>query len=231
MVIKQVKKALGNARKISPCDRKFRKPRVWSNNELKKIAHIFEGDVLNVSAWKDEDKQKSYYRNYFISANSYYISNFKSEHKGITGLDKEIYLDLEQPTPEDLVHKFDIVFNHTTLEHVYHFQKAVTCLCEIARECVIIVVPYIQQMHGVGYGDYWRFTPQALKMMFEDRGLNLRYCSANGASRSSIYLFAVATKVNKYDDQIPYRFDLKIDVNQPIYGRKLNNVIGGNVVR
>ena len=38
-------------------DRKFKVPRYWSNEELKKFAHLFKGSVINVSAWKDVDKQ------------------------------------------------------------------------------------------------------------------------------------------------------------------------------
>ena len=36
-------------------DRKVRLPRIWSNNELKKISSLFYGSVINVSGWKDLD--------------------------------------------------------------------------------------------------------------------------------------------------------------------------------
>lgn len=63
-------------------DRKFRLPRVWSNDELKKFAHLFEGDVANVSGWQDKDKQGDEYKNYFTQKNSYTITNFKTEAMG-----------------------------------------------------------------------------------------------------------------------------------------------------
>ena len=45
-------------------DNKFRKPRKWSNNELKKFSKNFYGNVINISGWKDSDKQNSFYKNY-----------------------------------------------------------------------------------------------------------------------------------------------------------------------
>ena len=38
-------------------ERKHRLPRVWSNAELRRLAGLFDGDVVNVSAWRDEDKE------------------------------------------------------------------------------------------------------------------------------------------------------------------------------
>ena len=49
--------------------------REWSNDELKKFAHLFKGDIVNVSAWKDEDKEEGFYRQYFDRAKSYKITN------------------------------------------------------------------------------------------------------------------------------------------------------------
>lgn len=46
----------GGKFKTMLCEGVFRRPRLWSNSELKKIAHLFEGWVVNVSAWKDLDK-------------------------------------------------------------------------------------------------------------------------------------------------------------------------------
>lgn len=63
-------------------DRKFRIPRIWSNRELKKFAKLFRGTVVNVSGWKDNDKEGANYREYFINASEYWITNYKSEARG-----------------------------------------------------------------------------------------------------------------------------------------------------
>ena len=57
-------------------DRQFRLARHWSNEELRKIAKLFEGDVLNASAGTDEDKEGAYYSEYFSRAASYELSNY-----------------------------------------------------------------------------------------------------------------------------------------------------------
>lgn len=46
-------------------DKKFRVPRVWSNRELEKFGHLFSGKGVNVSGWKDIDKEGKKYRDYF----------------------------------------------------------------------------------------------------------------------------------------------------------------------
>jgi hypothetical protein len=110
----------------------FRRPRLWSNRELRKIAHLFKGWVVNVSAWKDLDKSVSSYRDYilgdydggipyrsyFINADKYSITNYpKDRQRGFAGsrntdrvYDSEIALDLEEELPSDLVKRFDVVF-------------------------------------------------------------------------------------------------------------------------
>jgi len=105
-------------------DRIHRLPRLWSNRELEKYAHLFQGKVVNVSGWKDIDKDGRYYRDYFIGADSYTITNYKSEARGFQGIEGELFLDLEEDLPENLISEFDVVFNHTTLEHIYEARKA-----------------------------------------------------------------------------------------------------------
>ncbi|WP_174412692.1 methyltransferase domain-containing protein [Thermococcus eurythermalis] len=176
------------------CDRKFRVPRMWSNNELKKFAHLFSGRVINVSGWKDIDKEGSRYKDYFVNAEEYWISNYKSEYRGFQGtLENEIFLDLTQPLPKELRHKFDVVFNHTTLEHIFDVFTAFKNLCELSKDIVIIVVPFIQEQHA-DYGDYWRFTPLAIRELFKRNGLELIYINFNDWSNSSIYIFAIGSR-------------------------------------
>ena len=43
----------------------LRLTRIWSNQELRKFSHLFRGKVINVSGWKDCDKEGHIYRDYF----------------------------------------------------------------------------------------------------------------------------------------------------------------------
>lgn len=177
-------------------DRKFRLPRIWSNNELKKFSGYFKGDVVNVSAWIDSDKEGGFYRNYFSNATSYSVTNYKAEARGFQGNKGEIYLNLEDDLPNELVGRFDVVFNHTTLEHIFDIHKAVENLCKMTKKDVIVVVPFLQEMHA-DYGDYWRFTPSAMEKLFLKNGLKQVHCSFNSHPNASVYLFCIATKDSK----------------------------------
>lgn len=174
-------------------DRIHRLPRQWSNQELARYAHLFSGDIVNVSGWKDVDKEGGHYRDYFSRASSYTITNFKAEARGFQGLENEIFLDLEQALSDELKERFDVVFNHTTLEHIYDFRTAFANLCAMSKDVVILVVPFLQQFHS-DYGDFWRFSPLALKRMFEEQNMDLLYLSFNSHKTSSVYIFAIAAK-------------------------------------
>jgi len=174
-------------------DKIHRLPRVWSNQELRKFAGLFKGNVVNVSAWQDADKEGSTYRAYFSQADSYTITNWKSEARGYQGGEGEIFLDLESDLTDDLRGKFDVVFNHTTLEHIFNVNKAFANLCDMSKDVVIICVPFLQQYHGE-YGDYWRFTPLLMKKLFEENGMELAYLSFNNHKGSSVYIFAIGVK-------------------------------------
>jgi hypothetical protein len=174
-------------------DRKFRVPRVWSNRELARIGDLFTGDVVNVSGWQDLDKEGRRYRDYFPNASSYRITNWKAEARGWQGTEGEIFLDLTEPLDEDLAGRFDVVFNHTTLEHIYDVRTAFANLCNLSRDLVILVVPLLQQVHG-DYGDFWRFTPEALQRLLADNGFGVAYIATNDDRRSSVYVFAVGAR-------------------------------------
>lgn len=176
-------------------DRKFRNARVWSNSELKKMADLLTGRVCNISAWEDKDKEGSYYRKYFCNANSYSITNYEDKDaRGSQGnINDEILLNLENTLDEKLINKFDVVFNHTTLEHIFEINAAFKNICLMTTDIAIIVVPFLQETHG-GYGDYWRFTPQSIDKLFKKNGMETIYISANEQSKDSIYIFAVGSK-------------------------------------
>lgn len=166
----------------------FRQARIWSNTELLKYSHYYTGSVVNVSAWRDEDKRGMHYRDYFSQARSYDVTN-----KDIVA-DTDMYLDLEADLLNELHEKWDLVFNHTTLEHVFNVNKAFSNLCSMARECVVLVVPSVQQYHGNNeYEDYWRFMKPALIRMFEQNHMKVIHI-AQGGSKMSQYILVIAEK-------------------------------------
>jgi hypothetical protein len=179
--------------KLLESGRVSRLARRWSNAELRKFAGWFTGDVVNVSAWRDEDKSGGHYADYFANKSSYTITNYKREARGLQGLANELFLDLEAPLPPALAGRFDVVFNHTALEHIYELQTAFTNLCAMSRDIVIIVVPWLQPYHG-DYGDYWRISPLAAQRMFEANGLLPLYVSFNEDPFASVYVFALGSR-------------------------------------
>lgn len=175
-------------------DPKFRVPRVWSNRELARFAPLVTGRVANVSGWKDIDKEGRRYRDYFSAADEYWVTNYKSEARGFQGtLDNELFLDLTAPLDPALHGRFDAVFNHTVLEHIFELDTAFANLCRLTRDLAIVVVPFVQEEHA-DYGDYWRFTPQAVERLFRAHGLETLYLSCNDGAHASIYVFAIASR-------------------------------------
>ena len=171
-----------------------RGPRAWSNRELKKVAPLFRGDIVNVSGWQDVDKEGGKYADYFINKKSYTISNYKGE-KGFSGFPGEIYLDLEKPLPEELKRKFDVVFSHTTLEHVFDIFTAFKNLCLLSRDIVVLVFPFIAEFHECpgSFGDYWRPTHLAIEKLFEKNGFKVLYGSSN--KMPPVYHFFIASRI------------------------------------
>ncbi len=179
---------------IKLIDRKFRSPRIWSNGVLKPICNLLGGHVVNVSGWKDSDKDGLTYRSYFPKATKYSITNYKSEACGFQGnLENEIFLDLEASLPPELRQAFDVVFSHTVLEHVFECVVAAQNMADMTRDALVITVPFLQEQH-TDYGDYWRFTPTCLARLLRKTGLQPVYIDYNDAARDSIYVVAVATR-------------------------------------
>jgi hypothetical protein len=201
-------------------DRQSRVPRMWSNRELANIGPLFTGKVCNVSAWKDEDKEGRHYCDYFPNASEYVITNHPGE-RGLQQTTREIELDLEKPLPDYLYGQFAVVFNHTTLEHIYDVHTAVKNLCLMSNDIVIIVAPFIQLVHYTeSYGDYWRFTPTALRRLFADNGFEVIYDTYTDIPRSAVYILIVASKLPE-----PWRGLLN---GTPVNG---NMVIGARAIR
>jgi hypothetical protein len=202
------------------CYRQWEPARKWSNQLLRRIAPLFSGAVINVSGWKDEDKEGGIYRAYFTSAECYFVSNYK----GVRGIEDnpqtDFYIDLsERELPSDLIGRFDIVFNHTTLEHIFDVRTAFRNLCLMSRDVVIVVVPFAQNFHpSTSYGDYWRFTPCSLRELFRENGLEVVFEAASPGRNLPVYLLFVGSRV-------PDRWRGKMPPWEPI--EQLGNWIGG----
>ncbi len=177
-------------------DRRFRLARIWSNRELKKISGLFDGAVVNVSAKEDIDKEGSTYRQYFNNASDYWLTNLDAapDH-GFQGRANEILLDLTQPLKSELDRKFDVVFNHTTLEHIFDIRTAFHNLCSLSKDVVILVLPFCQTEHETSsYRDYWRLAPSCIRELFSEEGFTTVYESANNDFNAAVYTFFVATR-------------------------------------
>lgn len=167
--------------------------RIWSNNELKKFAHLFSGSVVNLSGWEDMDKQGNRYKDYFTNANEYSVTNYSPSHSA-NGI-QEFLLDLEADLPEALLNRFDVVLSHTNLEHIFNVFKAVENHCLMTRDIVIIIVPFIQQQHETKeFNDYWRFTPTCLRKLYEINGLTTVYESFTNQRHKVNYILSVGSK-------------------------------------
>lgn len=171
------------------------RPRNWSNAELRKFAPLYTGKAINVSGWKDEDQTGGSYRAYFANTNGYFISNYRGD-RGQQKKEGEIFLDLTGDLPEQWRGQFEVVFNHTTLEHVYDIKKAVANLCALSQDTVILVTPFLQQVHYEpgSYGDYWRPTPMCVEKMLHENGFKVVYQSTNDNDWYIVYVFTVASK-------------------------------------
>lgn len=174
-------------------NRRTRLARKWSNRILATIAPWFKGDVINVSAWEDSDKEGRVYRDYFSNATHYYTSNFGGERGESVRTD--FIINLETELPPHLQGRFDVVFNHTTLEHVAKLFHAVWNLCAMTRDVVIVVVPFVQEVHSTGsFGDYWRFTHEGVRRLFETNALTVVALLSSPYPNAAIYHLAVATR-------------------------------------
>ena len=189
------------------------RPRDWSNAELRRVAGIYDGAVINVSGWKDEDKAGGHYRDYFPAAESYAVSNYSGD-RGTADNDSAVFLDLERELPHDLAGRYQVAFNHTTLEHVYDIRRAVANLCALSSDTVILVTPFLQGVHFIAgsFGDYWRPTPMCLTRLLAEHGYTTVYQSCNDNPWYVVYVFTVAAR-----DPVKYRGRLP-DFAEPAAG-------------
>lgn len=213
-------------------DKKYRMARLWSNKELRKIAGFFTGDVVNVSAWDDRDKEGDHYKNYFKNKKNYYYTNYYGK-RGVSNLKNEFFCDLSKDFPDELLSKFDVVFNHTTLEHIFDVRKAFSNICKMSKDIVIIVVPFCQIQHETeDWKDYWRFTPSAMRELFRENDLTVVYESASNRRNSAVYLFYVGSKKpDRWNDKLQYFKKNKLNNCGNWIGESLFETIKGNIKR
>ncbi len=181
-------------------------PRRWSNTTLRKISPLFTGDVVNVSGWKDQDKQGGTYKTYFTSANRYSITNYWGTSAPDDGIEGSLFLDLTGELPPELEKSHDVAFCHTVLEHVADIEASFRNLARITRDVLIVIVPFMQDEHfspGL-YGDYWRFTPHGLSRLFEINGMTTVSMQYNSNPWYPIYLLGVgAFNPERWKDRMP----------------------------
>jgi hypothetical protein len=179
---------------VESINRNAQLARYWSNQELRRFSQVAGGDVVNVSGWKDEDKQGRHYRDYFPKARSYTIANYEGD-SGYQGAAGEILLDLRAPLREELKAGFDTVLSHTALEHIFEVHQAFANLAAMTRDLLFVVVPFCQNQHELGsFGDYWRFTPSSLRELYSRNGLQVIYESCNENFGCANYLFFAGSR-------------------------------------
>lgn len=175
-------------------DRRSRIARLWSNAELRRLGPLFTGTVVNVSAARDWDKDGGYYVDYFPNAASYTRTNapgFRGTESGM----QDVELDLAAPVPADLQQSWDVVLNHTTLEHIFEIRTAFANLCAIGKDAVILIVPFAQHVHQKDdLKDYWRLTPECIRALFAENGFGVVYESANDEPNAATYLLIIGSR-------------------------------------
>jgi hypothetical protein len=148
-----------------------RAARVWSNHEIALVAPHVTGDVVNISAWQYEDKEGKHYRDYFSAATSYETTNFEG-WRG-EGVRANHVLDLQSPAPDELIERYDLVFNHTTLEHIFDIHQAFRTMASMSRDAMLVIIPFMQHLHGPEDGVFWRPSPYAMRRMHHNAGLTV----------------------------------------------------------
>lgn len=141
--------------------------RKFTNRVFKNYLKYLSGHIINVSGWKDSDKCGGFYKDYFGNVQSYTVSNIKGERGMPEDPDSSnlwIHLDLEESLPQTLQGKYDVVFCHTVLEHIFDLPTALENLKKLTKDIIVLVVPFSQGVHYTSsYNDYFRVTPLYLK--------------------------------------------------------------------
>lgn len=183
--------------------------RWWSNEEIKRaIAPLSDlQSVINVSGYDDRDKQGGHYREYFPVSIDYFMTYYPTdEAKGKSeAFGKAFPVDLMETLPRKLEERFDLVFNHTVLEHVPNPFKGFEQIVKMSRDLVLTIVPFRQQLHFIqgSFGDYFRITPMGMRYLHQVNGLTTLYESTTPSPAGQIYVVSLATKHPEKHENYP----------------------------
>lgn len=111
----------------------------------------------------------------------------------------DIHADLCNPELTDqLSERYDLIVCKSILEHVYDPLTASSNLYKLLKPGGIIVgsVPFMFPRHcppNLEYQDYYRFTPEALGILFQE-AVEVRACPTRGRLASSLIVFSMSYK-------------------------------------
>lgn len=197
----------------------------FANRMLRRYAPHFLGDIVNVSGWDDRDAEGGFYHDYFPEATSYSVTNAPTDGKGVGSIKPshgitEIALDLEASLEPKMTKAYDLVLNVCTLEHIFDIETAFANLCTMSRDAVILVVPAIQQIHILDYGDYWRMTTLGVAKMFQKHGFTPLVIEANDQPFRPVFIFAIAVRdPEAYTGKI--ETSLRLQMGAALFGSSL----------
>lgn len=91
------------------------------------------------------------------------------------------YPEFDLCNPPPITDMYDVVICEQVLEHVENPGRAVDTLRSITRPGghVVISTPFLLRVHP-SPGDYWRFTPDGLRILLSSRGLEVSHAAGWG---------------------------------------------------
>ena len=186
--------------------------RSWSNSRLRFIAESlprFE-NALNVSGNLDSDKEGHLYQ-YYFKTEKYNISSYSND-KSYSNPQNQIIIDLDEDKSKiakEHFQKYDLVFNHTVLEHVKNpFQAFSNLEYLLAPNGILIsVVPFIYKFHysNEDFGDFWRYTPHTIDLLHKHSNLFINLLEVGPLKGHEKYLISVASRGSKLSN---FEFDI-----------------------
>lgn len=104
------------------------------------------------------------------------------------------YPDLDLTDPPDDVPTYDVVICEQVLEHVTDPWASARTLRRLCRPggYVVVSTPFLLKIHDAP-GDYWRFTPDGLRLLLTGAGLDVVHLSSWGnraAVRTNLFWWA-----------------------------------------
>lgn len=135
------------------------------------------------------------------------MGNSGIQYVGVDGLGDDeaiMKLDLEE---DFSLGTYDLVICSEVLEHIYHYPRLIENMFKhVAPGGVLFVtVPFAYEVHGWAYHDYFRFTDQALRLLF-GRAEQVQIRPTNS------YLSSIVQRFNNLAFYVPVPFFFKIPV-------------------